>query len=269
MNYQKLYDKLIEKRQLNPISKKDCYCEKHHIVPRCLCGTDDPSNLVNLTAREHYVAHLLLLKSAEQKYGENSEIYKKLLWAISYFKLIPKNATNEKLIERTKIKFNSRLYESLRIKAANLLREKAKERDYTGERNPMYGHKRTKEEKKKISKNRIESGCSAGEKNPMYGRPCTYKMTEEEKEEWRKNIRTSCADLCSMYDPKTQRNKNVHKKDIEKYLKMGYILGQCHPNRKSTKGYVRVRKPNETKYFMVSKDNVDKFLKDGYILYKK
>ena len=36
--------------------------EKHHIVPKSEGGSDDPSNLVNLTAREHYIAHLLLAK---------------------------------------------------------------------------------------------------------------------------------------------------------------------------------------------------------------
>lgn len=38
------------------------YAELHHVVPRCLGGTDDPSNLVSLTAGEHYVAHQLLVK---------------------------------------------------------------------------------------------------------------------------------------------------------------------------------------------------------------
>jgi hypothetical protein len=38
------------------------YFERHHIVPRCLGGTDDSENLVKLTAEEHYVAHQLLVK---------------------------------------------------------------------------------------------------------------------------------------------------------------------------------------------------------------
>lgn len=35
----------------------------HHIIPRCIGGTDDKSNLIKLTLREHYIAHLLLAKS--------------------------------------------------------------------------------------------------------------------------------------------------------------------------------------------------------------
>ncbi len=38
------------------------YFEKHHIIPKCLGGSDDSSNLVKLTPEEHYLAHLLLMK---------------------------------------------------------------------------------------------------------------------------------------------------------------------------------------------------------------
>ena len=62
MNYEKLYQSLIQKRKTNPISKEDQYCECHHIIPKSEGGTDDKDNLVNLTAREHFIAHLLLAK---------------------------------------------------------------------------------------------------------------------------------------------------------------------------------------------------------------
>ena len=38
------------------------YAEKHHIIPRSLGGSDDIENLVILTAREHFICHLLLTK---------------------------------------------------------------------------------------------------------------------------------------------------------------------------------------------------------------
>ena len=41
-------------------SMKDVH--SHHIIPRCIGGKDSPDNLVNLTFREHFVAHLLLAK---------------------------------------------------------------------------------------------------------------------------------------------------------------------------------------------------------------
>jgi hypothetical protein len=36
------------------------YYETHHIVPRSIGGNDSADNLVNLTAREHYICHALL-----------------------------------------------------------------------------------------------------------------------------------------------------------------------------------------------------------------
>lgn len=39
------------------------YTEIHHIQPKCLKGTDDPNNLIELTLREHFLAHWLLWKS--------------------------------------------------------------------------------------------------------------------------------------------------------------------------------------------------------------
>ena len=35
----------------------------HHIVPRCYGGKDDASNLIRLTARQHFVAHHMLWKA--------------------------------------------------------------------------------------------------------------------------------------------------------------------------------------------------------------
>ena len=58
MNYSKIYDNLIESRKGRDIIKG----EKHHIIPRCMGGSDDESNLVMLTYREHFIAHVLLQK---------------------------------------------------------------------------------------------------------------------------------------------------------------------------------------------------------------
>lgn len=60
MNYQKHYDKLIKNAQER--TTLIGYKELHHIIPRCMGGTDDNFNLVHLTLKEHYVAHHLLAK---------------------------------------------------------------------------------------------------------------------------------------------------------------------------------------------------------------
>lgn len=38
------------------------YSERHHIIPKSLGGTDDKSNIVRLTGKEHFLAHKLLTK---------------------------------------------------------------------------------------------------------------------------------------------------------------------------------------------------------------
>ena len=60
MNYSRHYGLLIERAQNRKINPE--YTERHHIVPRCLGGPDAPSNLVRLSAEEHYLAHQLLVK---------------------------------------------------------------------------------------------------------------------------------------------------------------------------------------------------------------
>lgn len=59
MDYQHHYNLLIERARSRLL---EGYRELHHIIPRCLGGTDEPNNLVYLTAKEHYVAHQLLVK---------------------------------------------------------------------------------------------------------------------------------------------------------------------------------------------------------------
>ena len=58
--YTKWYNAIIAKAQIRV--NQNGYFEKHHIIPRSLGGTDDPSNLVKLTAKEHFICHLLLTK---------------------------------------------------------------------------------------------------------------------------------------------------------------------------------------------------------------
>lgn len=58
MNSKKHYDLLIAKAIGR--EKPFVYCESHHITPKSLGGGDDKSNLTWLTAREHFIAHLLL-----------------------------------------------------------------------------------------------------------------------------------------------------------------------------------------------------------------
>jgi len=60
----------------------DGYTEQHHILPKCLGGTNNKSNLVRLTAREHFVCHLLLVKMTVGEYNT------KMRRAVGMFKMV-------------------------------------------------------------------------------------------------------------------------------------------------------------------------------------
>lgn len=67
MDYIKLYNTLIETRKVLNRSKKTGFYEKHHIIPKCIGGDNKQSNLILLTPKEHYIAHLLLTKMYDGK----------------------------------------------------------------------------------------------------------------------------------------------------------------------------------------------------------
>lgn len=50
----------------------DKYHERHHIIPKCMNGGNDEENLIDLFAREHFIAHKLL---ADENPGNRSLIY--------------------------------------------------------------------------------------------------------------------------------------------------------------------------------------------------
>jgi hypothetical protein len=57
MNYQRIHDAIINRARNRTLTG---YVEKHHVIPRCLEGSNDISNIVELTAREHFIVHKLL-----------------------------------------------------------------------------------------------------------------------------------------------------------------------------------------------------------------
>lgn len=136
MNYQKIYNKLVEYRQQYPATG---YVERHHILPKSMGGSDDPSNLVVLTGREHWVAHLLLWKV----YRNSQTIQACHMMAMRC-----------KVRGISKVR-SSRMYETLRIEHAKLVSERHKITQL-GEGNSQYATRwicsNELQQNKKISK---------------------------------------------------------------------------------------------------------------------
>lgn len=76
MNYQEIYIRLVKRGQNRIL---EGYREIHHIVPRCLGGTNEENNLVSLTPEEHYLCHLLLVKI----YPNNIQLVKAAMFMTS------------------------------------------------------------------------------------------------------------------------------------------------------------------------------------------
>ena len=116
--YYKWYFSIIHSAKSKNRKKKDgTYYESHHIIPKCIGGEEE----VLLTAREHFVCHLLLCKFTQ------NELKLKMFFALRAFKMQSENQ------ERY---FNSKLYEELRRKNFRRI-----SKNFTGQNNPMFGVK--------------------------------------------------------------------------------------------------------------------------------
>jgi hypothetical protein len=82
--------------------KLEGYTERHHVIPKSLNGSDDKNNLVDLTAREHFICHWLLTKMY------TGEAKAKMVYALNGMK------RNGKFTQRYETLITSRVYESLK-----------------------------------------------------------------------------------------------------------------------------------------------------------
>ena len=85
----------------------DGYCERHHIIPRSLGGSNDSNNIAFLTAREHFICHLLLVKMTV---GSDQHKMHHAAWTIA------RTRTG-------RIKVCARTYEILKMNATAKLKE--------------------------------------------------------------------------------------------------------------------------------------------------
>jgi hypothetical protein len=97
--YSKYYFSIIDNAK-NRINTN--YVEKHHILPKCMGGTDVSDNIVELTGREHFLCHVLLIKMLP-----SGKIRRDLSYALVRFMSKCKNHLGRKIL-------NSREYELVR-----------------------------------------------------------------------------------------------------------------------------------------------------------
>ena len=170
------------------------YKEKHHIIPKCLGGTNDGDNLIDLYAREHFIAHKLLVE-------ENPD-NKSLIFALNAMSNLTVNSNKRytpspEEYEYARKKYSDKLKEVMKGEgnpnygnhwhhtenSKRILSERFsgdKNPMYgislTGERNGMYGKKHTPETKAKMSKK--QKGCN----NPLYGKKRSKEFKDKMRE---------------------------------------------------------------------------------------
>ena len=135
MNYKKIYNSIVSRAKNR---KLNSYKEKHHIIPKCLGGSDDIKNIVELTAKEHFVCHLLLCEIYPK---ENS--LKSARWAMTCFK--SKNHNRGYRVSASQ-------YDRIKTEMALLKIGKKRTIDIKEKiSNTMKGRKLSDEQKRKIS----------------------------------------------------------------------------------------------------------------------
>lgn len=240
MNYQRIYNEIcqrakneVEIRRARKLSGE--YFEGHHIIPECLGGTGKSyqwyhENITPLTAKEHYICHLLLFKI----HPKNDSI-------IRSFYMMGATTRHQ---ERFEIKKGSRYYEEAkklfcenhhnkteenRLKISKRQRGKKRPKEI-GEKvaKALRGRKLTNEvTRNKIIERNKKLGLWKGDKNPGCKKENQLKSAKSTREKLGKKVVLTHPNksIQKEYDSIRQASKilDIHKNIIRECCKTGRI----------------------------------------------
>ena len=184
MDYQKIYNDLIDKaRSLNRSKGQGLYLEAHHIIPKCLGGEGHQvewkthPNIVLLTGREHFIAHLLLCEI----YPTNSKL-KHALWAM---------CNQQTKFQSRDLKITARMYEYIKQLNAQALKgprpkqpveaNKKRSLKLKGRPSPNKGRKASAETRAKLSQ--VRKGRVGGGTGSYYSADNIYILGRQQEKE--------------------------------------------------------------------------------------
>lgn len=208
------------------IGKPSEYCELHHIIPKALGGSNDIANLVYLTAKQHFICHLLLPKMCSREEHKEKMIY--ALWCMV-------NGNGHGTSRHIP---SARAYENIKSRLATI-----KSQNMLGDKNHFFGKKHSDESKKKMSDNNAAKREDVKEKlrgpRPGYKPHNHYNGWDEET---KKKISQSLTgkkhseetkQKMSEYRKNTvwvkkdgEKSKMVHVTVLEEFLSSGWSRGR-------------------------------------------
>lgn len=221
----------------------DGYTESHHIIPQSMGGSNDKENLVELTAREHFICHWLLIKMTE---GEERG---KMIYALQGMK------AENKFQQRYHSKITARVYEKYRIEHAENHSKKMKGRPAKNKGIPM------SDEQKKLLREKAKANHASGKiyskesQEKRLSKMVGYKHSEETKQ------KQSLASKGKLKGPMSEEEKlkrSVKQKGVAKAKTHGVNVANA------VKGNISINKEGIEK--KVKQYALPRFLSEGWQL---
>lgn len=228
------YIKFIKSRK-NIIDKT----VKHHKVPKAYNGSDLSENIIKLTYREHYIAHMILCKT----FGDEMTT---AFWLMSHY---------------------SRYSERLTLNQYSVLRESANKRHSE----VMRGRKQSKETiAKRIESRKGYKHSEATKQKISKGNNGKKRTTEQNKENRKRNlnkkvsVETKYKQSIALKNRVVVNNKKIQTliflEELDEYKKKGFSEGKIHSS--PTKGKIVIHKDSKNKY--IKKEDLEKFILLGW-----
>lgn len=217
MNYKRIYNQIIENRRSNPLDP-DEYGEVHHIIPKSLGGIDTTENLIRLSAREHFICHLLL----SEIYEEGSNEWYKMNHAFLMMKCSSDNQSRY---------MNSKLYELKRKDFSKVMSN-----SQSGKGNSQYGKPRKEETKRKIREALKYDGLTKRELRDLES-----KVRKETKEDNNKKY----------YKALFEKYKNSNCSSIREFVRNGFYDKSHVSLTNNFKKYIKEYNPKPNRPYII------------------
>lgn len=247
--YTKWYNAIIA----SALARKDIdlYFEKHHILPKCLGGSDDKTNLVKLTLKEHFICHLLLIRMVDDK-------VKKAKLTYACWQMTKRYSVTSREYESLKLQLSTSMSGIPKSEEhkASMRKPKSNTTNMKGGPGGVKGSKREGQALENI-RNAVKLQNRSGEHNPFYGKHHTeetkqyyrelftgQKISDEHKLKisqglkgkptWNKGVPMNDLSKIKASQSLSGRitinngviNKRVKKELLEEFLTLGWIIGQ-------------------------------------------